>query len=317
MKISFITTVLNEKDSLELFLQSILEQTQHPDEIIVVDGGSTDGTLKILQAASKNNSKVKYILDLNCNIRFSTSPVARGRNTAIREATGEIIVVSDAGCRLSETWVEEITKPFFKQPEIDIVAGWYEPWVESDFERAVSSVTFTISKEKLVKDFAPSSRSIAFRKSLWQKIGGYPEIALTAEDTLFNRKIKQEKAKLFFAEKAIVYWRPRRNIRELYLQFYRYGKGDGICGLNFQMYFQISIKCLTLILLTTLSLFLKVIVYFLFAIFLLLGYLTYLVLFKNYNPYPLTSAFLKILIDIARICGFIVGAFKKLTGQHW
>jgi glycosyltransferase involved in cell wall biosynthesis len=48
MKISFITTVFNEEKTIDRFFESLLGQTKAPDEIVIVDGGSTDDTLKVI-----------------------------------------------------------------------------------------------------------------------------------------------------------------------------------------------------------------------------------------------------------------------------
>ena len=51
MKVSLISTVKDAADHIDAFLTSVAGQTRPPDEVIVVDGGSTDGTLELLRAA--------------------------------------------------------------------------------------------------------------------------------------------------------------------------------------------------------------------------------------------------------------------------
>ena len=48
MKISFVTTVFNEEKTINKLLDSIKKQTVYPDEVIIVDGGSTDNTLSVI-----------------------------------------------------------------------------------------------------------------------------------------------------------------------------------------------------------------------------------------------------------------------------
>ena len=71
--------------------------------------------------------------------------------------------------------------------------------------------------------------SIAFRKSVWKEVGGYPDFSV-GEDTNFVLKLSERRTKFAFAKDAIVYWRMRKNWREFFTQFYRYGKGDRITG---------------------------------------------------------------------------------------
>src|SRR5437867_1340563 len=147
MTVSLITTVLNEVESLGPFIDSLLVQTREPQEIIVVDGGSSDGTIDMLQKISERVPRVRLLVDPTCNINYSTSPVARGRNVAIRAAHGDIIAVTDAGCKLDPHWLEELTGPFSDDRQVDVVGGWYEPWVETRFEKCAAQVTFTVRKE--------------------------------------------------------------------------------------------------------------------------------------------------------------------------
>jgi len=74
-----------------------------------------------------------------------------------------------------------------------------------------------------------SSRSIAFKKSCWRKVGGYPDLS-SGEDTFFNLKLMKKNCKFVFARDAIVYWRMRKNWREFIKQFYKYGVGDRKSG---------------------------------------------------------------------------------------
>src|SRR5690348_9677865 len=105
MKNTFITTVLNEEKSINKLLESLADQTLKPDEIIIADGGSTDNTKElIVNFQKKSKLKIKLI--------EAKGNRSVGRNAAINEAKGELILCSDAGCWLDGKWVEKITKPF-------------------------------------------------------------------------------------------------------------------------------------------------------------------------------------------------------------
>ena len=49
MQASIVATVRNEKDTIVAFVDSLLKQSKKPEEIIIVDGASTDGTREILE----------------------------------------------------------------------------------------------------------------------------------------------------------------------------------------------------------------------------------------------------------------------------
>jgi len=219
MKVSLITTVKNEEENIKEFLNSIIKQTKKPDEFIIVDGGSTDRTFRILKQYSKKYRWIKVYQFRNINI-------ARGRNYAIKKAKNKIIAVTDAGCKIDKRWLEYITKPLIKN-KADFVAGNYKALSKNNFEY-FQGLLVVKSGSKLMPSRA-SSRSIAFKKQIWTKIKGYPEKFLTGEDTQFNIKVFS-KFKVVYEKKAIVYWRMRPNIRAFFKQFFLYGKGSKIQG---------------------------------------------------------------------------------------
>src|SRR3990167_9539320 len=117
MKISVITTVLNEASNVHLLLDSLLSQNLKPDEIIVVDGGSTDKTVEIIRDYKKKNKIIRLIK--------KKSSIAKGRNIAVMKARFNIIVQIDGGCVARIDWLQKITAPF-EEEEVKVVAGFYE-----------------------------------------------------------------------------------------------------------------------------------------------------------------------------------------------
>lgn len=221
MRISFIATVLNEEENIENFLISIINQSHKADEIIIVDGGSSDQTVVKIK-----NEKIKV---KNYNGKFEIiikkGNRAVGRNEAIKRANNEIIVCSDAGCILDKDWIELITQPF-NNPKVDVVAGYYEGEAKTSFERCIIPY-FLIMKDKVNKDsFLPATRSIAFKKSTWERVGGFDEQYSRNEDYVFAKKLQKIKGKIVLKQDAIVYWLPKKNLREAIDSFYSFALGD-------------------------------------------------------------------------------------------
>jgi glycosyltransferase involved in cell wall biosynthesis len=228
MKCSLITTLYNEADNILNFLESYKKQTKYADEFIIVDGGSSDDTVKIIQEYANKYTElnIKVIVDNTCSKKFVAGPIAKGRNVAIENTQYDYIAVTDAGCILDKHWFEEIVKPF-EDDTVDVVAGWYEANINNEFQKIYASIAMpkleTVNKET----FLPSSRSIAFKKSCWEKVGMYPTMTYTAEDTLFDLKMKKEGFKFFFAEKAFVYWDCPFDLEDAKKKHFSYGFGDG------------------------------------------------------------------------------------------
>lgn len=226
--VSLITTVYNEGDNIGAFLDSYRRQTVHAGEVIIVDGGSSDDTATIIvRFAEKHPSlNIRLIIDQSCCRRFSKGPIARGRNRAIDEARGPLIAVTDAGCQMDENWLEEITSPFDAEPSPDVVAGFYRTADYTPFLREYAAIFIPLEE-----DYLPSSRSIAFRKSCWERVGGYPEGSYTAEDTIFDLRLQEAGFRFVHNKKALVTWQFARDKEELARKLRQYGHDEGLNGL--------------------------------------------------------------------------------------
>jgi len=296
--------VKNEEKNILEWLSSVEKQHRWLDEIIIVDGGSTDKTVELIKEFQKNTKlNIKLIVKPGINI-------AQGRNIAIREATHPIIVSTDAGCKLDPSWVENIIEPFKKDLTIDVVSGVYLPWYETEFEEIASYLIFP-DIEKLDPDkFLPSGRSVAFRKKAWEKVGGYPEWLDTAEDTLFDLNLKKAGVRFFLARNAIVYWKVRENVKKIFKQYYNYAKGDGVAFLFFQRYLpRYAIAALTSILVATLW----YNMFFWLTATLVFFFGLYIKHIKKVKKPSIKRLFIAIIIALAIEAGIFIGYLKGVS----
>lgn len=224
MKVSLVTTVKNEREKIENFLDSVLKQTKKPDEFIIVDGGSTDGTVEKIKKYAKKYRWIKLIEAPGANI-------AKGRNICVKNAKNKIIAMTDVDI-LDKDWLKNITKPF--KNNIDVVAGVWKPLYKNDFEY-FEGLIICPKIEEIKTPSRMSARSFAFKKKCWERVGGYPEESYTGEDTSFNIKLIKNKFRLGFAKNAIVYWRMRKSWKYFAKLFYLYGVGDRKTGNIFKM----------------------------------------------------------------------------------
>lgn len=220
MRVSVILTVLNEGEGLAELLDALLAQTRPADEFVIVDGGSRDSTVSTLEHYASQDTRFRIHVEPGVNI-------ARGRNIAIERATGDVIAVTDGGCRPDRDWLRELLAPMDADPSVGAVGGRFIPVGKSRFEfySGLMSVPDLGSESQRGMFYG---RSSAFRKSLWEQVGGYPEWLYTAEDTLFAIGAgRRTTYRIVYAPASLLYWRPRPTLRKLAKMFYLYGRGNG------------------------------------------------------------------------------------------
>jgi glycosyltransferase involved in cell wall biosynthesis len=219
-QVSLVMTVRNEAANLPRLLDSVLAQTLRPADIVIVDGGSTDGTPEVARAYA-DRLPVRVIERPGANI-------SEGRNTAIAAATHDIVAVTDAGVRLDPGWLEALAAPLLAgDPPVDVASGFFVPDPQSPFERAMGATVLPAVEDVDPATFLPSSRSVAFRKAAWESVGGYPEWLDYCEDLVFDLRLKEAGHGFAFVPEARAYFRPRSTLRDFYVQYYRYARGDG------------------------------------------------------------------------------------------
>jgi glycosyltransferase involved in cell wall biosynthesis len=220
-RVSVVATVRNEEEHIHALLDSLAIQSRPPDEVIICDGGSTDGTPDILQGC---------VLTGNLPLRVITrqgANISQGRNAAIVEANGPIIAVTDAGVRLDPEWLAALVAPFERDPRTQVVSGFFTPDPQSAFETALGATTLPALDDVDPVRFLPSSRSVAFRREAWQAVGGYPEWLDYCEDLLFDFALRERYGTFAFAPGAVAHFRPRSSLSAFFRQYYRYARGDG------------------------------------------------------------------------------------------
>lgn len=227
--VSLITTIFNEEDTIGPLLDSIQAQARRPDEIVIVDAGSTDRTRGIISEHIARGLSARLLVEPGANR-------ARGRNLAIREATGEVIASIDAGCVAEPEWLARLIAPFESGDPPDVVSGYYRPETISLRQQAIAAATVPDVSEVDPESFDPSSRSVAFTRAAWDRAGGYPEYVDFAEDTGFDRRLRAAGCRFLFEPAAIVRWRVQSDLVGVFRQLRRYARSDGELGYWFGHY---------------------------------------------------------------------------------
>jgi glycosyltransferase involved in cell wall biosynthesis len=222
MNVSVVVTVKNECEVIRPLLESLLDQSRRPDEVVICDGGSNDDTPAIVEEY-RRWLPILVVMAPGSNI-------SQGRNCAIAVAAGPLIAVTDAGVILSPVWLEELVRPL-EEDGAAVVSGWFAADPYTDFEVIMGATVLPEWREIDPATFLPSSRSVAFRKEAWAAVGGYPEWLDYSEDLIFDLALREKYGPFPFARRAVAYFRPRGTLRAFARQYYYYAQGDGKANL--------------------------------------------------------------------------------------
>ncbi len=133
--VSIIVTVLNEDDAIDELVGILTAQMRADDELVVVDGGSTDDTWRSLESWQRRDPRVtvrRLPGGPLLRARVGTN-ISAGRNLAVATARHDVIVCTDAGSHPAPGWLDGLRAPFGERPMPALVAS--VPGVRAEFGR--------------------------------------------------------------------------------------------------------------------------------------------------------------------------------------
>jgi glycosyltransferase involved in cell wall biosynthesis len=217
MKISLVIPVRNESRDLPVLLRSISGQVRPPDEVIFIDGGSTDNTADIITGYDDKRFAIKV---------FSIGDAYPGtaRNKGVMESRFEFIAFTDAGIELDKDWLNALTSAIGEDGQFDIVYGAYMPKADTFFKQCAALAFVPPSSER-----TPFIASSLLKKSVWQAVGGFPDLR-AAEDRIFMEKAEKKGFRICRNPDAMAIWQIPADIGEVYKRFYNYSYHDLLAG---------------------------------------------------------------------------------------
>lgn len=242
-RVTAITTVLNEAQTIEDLISSLSQQSLDDLEIIIVDGGSTDGTWETLQRLAAKEPRLRIIRDETCNLSASPGPIARGRNRAIEEASSAVIACADAGCQYDSEWAARLTAPILKDDaEYSLGGSYIDPQQATIWDIAAAPfLGVKLSPEGQRKSC--TTRSMGLTKDLWRRVGGFPEVNLFGEDTLFDLRARELTIPVF-PDGAMSRYNPRFTFSGAARKLGLYATSDGVLGVRRARLLRNLLRCL-------------------------------------------------------------------------
>lgn len=181
MKTSIITVCFNSESTIEDTINSVISQDYDDIEYIIIDGGSKDNTLKIIERYSDFISKV---------ISEPDKGIYDAMNKGLKLATGEIIgILNSDDIFVSSQTISEVIKRIKGSPEEAIFYGEIAIVERDNIEivkRRYAVDKFTTSKLKL--GIMPPHPATFIPKSIYEKISNYrTEYKIAADFELYAR----------------------------------------------------------------------------------------------------------------------------------
>jgi len=230
--VAVVVPVLDEAEALPALLADLAAQEPPLQEIVVVDAGSSDGTVELVRAQREGLPALRLV-------EAPDATPGRGRNEGVRAASSPLVVTVDAGTRVGPGFAAALSAPVSAE-ERAVAVGISEPDAETAFERAAGWFTLSAFKPQdrpgpIAGEHLPAGRNgVCFTREAWEAAGGYPPELPWGEDKVFLRALRASGYEVVVVPEAVVRWRPRRSLREIYAQYRNYGRGDALAGLDRQ-----------------------------------------------------------------------------------
>lgn len=223
INISLVVPVKDEAGSIEALLHSIDRQVRPPDEVVLVDGGSTDGTAATIRRLTEGDHRYRLI-------EGEASTPGRGRNVGIEAASSAWVALTDAGIELDPHWLDRLARFVEHDESIDVVYGAFSAARGSWLERCADlAYVSPLSASPVGPVRTRSVASCLLRREAWRRAGGFPDLR-AAEDLLFMRRLDELGCRVAIAPEARVTWQLQPSLAATFGRFRSYSMHNVLAG---------------------------------------------------------------------------------------
>lgn len=224
--VSIVMPVRNEVAHLDQALTAICDQSYPADriEIIVVDGGSADGTLEQVRARMARDRRIRLLGGPGVN-------TPHAMNIGIEASSGDIVAKIDGHGWINADFIEVAVDTLAAENRVGCVGGQIVPLAETDSERAISYARFSklgvgggpyTAANKIHE--ADTVQCGVYRRSALVDVGGFDPHLPYGEDEELNYRVRQAGWRIVFHPGMQFRYRVRPTVKSLFRQYVRYGR---------------------------------------------------------------------------------------------
>src|SRR6266487_4226472 len=231
--VSLVVVGKNEEKHLTTCLSSLIDQDYHDFEIIYVDGGSTDSSLRIADSVKAGSSRMRIVR--------SEGNISESRNLGLSLTQGQIVAFTDADCVAERNWLRGSVAELMSCPKD--VAGVGGPNVPPEESRSfrlrvidqtlstllgsgASVQTKLAGSGKFVR--ALSTSNCAFWRGRLQEVGGFNSKLSFCEDSDLSARLRRRGLKLLWLPShPVQHFRDYDGMKSFVSYIGRYGRGRG------------------------------------------------------------------------------------------
>lgn len=222
-KVSVVIPVRDEADSIATLISSIESQTRKPEEVVIVDGGSRDGTPELVRSIVGADPRYQII-------EAGTATPGRGRNVGTLVSRCPWVAFTDAGIELDARWLERMTAAAESHPSAEVVFGTYDPRIRSFFDScAVGAYVQALHGSPPVAGRGPSVASMMITRAALDRANGFPDFR-AAEDLVFFERLQEAGVSATWAPDAVVHWEVAPSMLATFRRFRLYSRQNALIG---------------------------------------------------------------------------------------
>ncbi len=224
-KVSIIIPTFNEAANISKCLQAISSNTypHHLMEVIVVDGGSKDGTVESIQQFSNNGISYQVIDAPNTSVYTAL-------NIGLKKSTGNYIVRVDARSIIPNNYIATCIK-HIEEDKVTVAGGVQMQYGENVYQKTIATVLQSKLGTGNAKFRTGNYSGLVdtvylgvFKKEVFDRVGYYDDDGIVvSEDSMMNDRIRSSGGKIYLDGTLAVKYPAKKTIKELARQYFIYG----------------------------------------------------------------------------------------------